>query len=119
MTDIEKGFLRSYLLEKEKLTKKVLGSPFEKVLTDYKPPAKDDTAGTMNGYIDFYKENKHLFNVFEDKDSVPEKEDDRYLFFKQASAMHPFPKTSIIEFTLLKSDPTVFATVSGVSNLFK
>ena len=53
MTDIEKGFLRSYLLEKEKLTKKVLGSPFEKVLTDYKPPAKDDTAGTMNGYIDF------------------------------------------------------------------
>jgi hypothetical protein len=46
------------------------------------------------------------------------KAEDRYSFFKQASASHPIPTTELICFQYLETDPTVFATISRASKFF-
>ena len=44
---------------------------------------------------------------------------DRYAFYKQATAQHPIPTTQLVQFAFLKSDPTLFATVTRASKFFK
>ena len=141
ITGFEKKFLRSFLHDQFPSQFKSTGSRVaeedrEKAREDaalkskkasYIPPQVNDEGQTQE-MLDFYELNKDLFleqpphdsdDEHQEEEPAKGKEEDRYAFFKHATAKHPIPTTELVSFTYLKSDPRKFATLTRASKFFK